>query len=147
MITITKSDDWDSALAVHLMSMGGADFEQDDDMHLWIAWDGDQPVGFATLRVEGVYVYFAGCGVIPIARGQGIQKKLLKVRLTWGKRKKFRTAVSYTMAWNARSMNNLIACKFKTFQPEYKWASDDDDVVYWYKSLNPKETENKTKVI
>lgn len=136
-IKIVKSTNWDSAHAVHLMSMCGADFEQGEDMHLWLAWEGDQPVGFASVeefQEEGLtYSYFAGCGVIPHFRGQGIQKRLIRARLAWGTRRGHNKALSYTMHWNAKSINSLIKCGFKSYEPLEAYAGE--ELIYWFKSL------------
>lgn len=76
-------------------------------------------------------VYFNRCGVLPAFRGQGLQKKLIRVRQCKAKRLGFTTVVSDTN--EAASANNLIACGFRMFSPKLRWGLASS--TYWRKSL------------
>ncbi len=75
--------------------------------------------------------YLNSCGVRPTDRGQGLQKRLIRVRLRHAKAKGL-TSLTYTLADNCHSINNLIACGFKAYNPAYPWVGD-PNVVYWTK--------------
>lgn len=100
----------------------------------WVAWDGDKPVGFAGIRQlkDEPYAYLLRAGVLKSHRGLGIHKKLIKVRLNWAKRNPdIQGVLTYTVAWNIPSSNNLINAGFKLFKPGWAWVGT-KDVLYWY---------------
>lgn len=101
----------------------------------WIAYHRRTPVGFAclvpSLQIpDGVYLSRAG--VVPYARGHGIQRRLVRARLAWAKREGYNWAVSDTTD-NGPSANNLIACGFRLYTPgiPYSFAR----ALYWKKKL------------
>jgi len=136
-IKIVRSVEWDSAKAVHLMSMPADPFEFDDSTRLWLAWDDDQPIGYATLNVyndeDGPYGYLKGCGVIPIARGQGVQKRLLRAREAYLRRSGCHTSITDTVHDNPPSMCSLISMGYRPYIPGYEWK--EGYAVYWRKSF------------
>jgi GNAT superfamily N-acetyltransferase len=101
----------------------------------WVVYnDEGEPVAFAGARpveVGSKMIYLCRCGVVPEYRGRGLQKKLIRVRLRYARKAGFKTAVTDT-ADNVPSANNLIACGFTMYTPEYKWALDSQ---YWWKDL------------
>jgi RimJ/RimL family protein N-acetyltransferase len=103
----------------------------------WIARDGNgDPVGFAGLYIEN-HDYGQGmlcrAGVIESARGQGLQRCLIKVRERKARHLDLTRLTTYTADINVSSMNNLIACGYRTYQPTKGWASA--GFVYWAKQL------------
>lgn len=93
---------------------------------LWFAWEtgGDEPVAFASLwpsqRVEGGG-YLARAGVLPSARGAGLQRRLIKAREKQAKLKGWHVLFSDVDPINAHSLNNLFACGFRAFAPSDPW--------------------------
>jgi GNAT superfamily N-acetyltransferase len=101
----------------------------------WVARDGaGKPVAYAGARpmrsVPGG-CWLSRCAVVAEARGAGLQRRLLRVRLAWARRHGLTEAYTYTVPGNAPSMNNLIRCGFRTYVDDYCG----DGVVYWVKSL------------
>jgi GNAT superfamily N-acetyltransferase len=101
----------------------------------WLAYHRRTPVAFACLcpseqTPQGVYL--GRCGVTHAARGKGVQRKLIRVRLAWAKRHGYKWAVSDTTD-NVPSANNLIACGFRLYTPKvlYSFAR----ALYWRKRL------------
>lgn len=103
--------------------------EADDQLpvgDLWFAWetDVDMPVAFASLwpsqRVDGAG-YLARAGVLPAARGCGLQKRLIRVREKEAKLKGWHVMFSDVDPSNAQSMNNLFACGYRAFVPSDPW--------------------------
>ena len=101
----------------------------------WIAYHRRTPVGFACLAPSQQIpdgVYLGRCGVVPLARGGGIQRRLVRARLAWAKRQGYRWAVSDTTD-NEPSANNLISCGFKLYTPPIPYSFS--RALYWKKKL------------
>ena len=105
--------------------------------HWWIAYDNNnEPKAFGGAKIQkhnkGVYLCLSG--VLPEARGQGIQKKLIQARIKWARKQNVPAVHTYTAPFNLASSNNLISCGFKLFEPNTKWGLKDS--LYWVKYLN-----------
>jgi GNAT superfamily N-acetyltransferase len=101
----------------------------------WLAYHRHTPIAFACLcpsQQIPLGIYLGRCGVTPAARGKGVQRKLIRVRLAWAKRHGYKWAVSDTTD-NVPSANNLIACGFKTYEPTVRYSFA--RAVYWKKRL------------
>lgn len=101
----------------------------------WIAFADELPVAFAAVRPTGTpgVWYLCRAGVIPTARGQGLQKRLIRVRLLAAKAAGASAVVTDTRPNNCASSNSLIAAGFRTYNPATRWACDDS--IYWRKEL------------
>lgn len=90
---------------------------------LWIVSGEEMKLGF-----------LCRSGVLPLARGNGLQKKLIRCRVSHARRKGCSTAISYTMYHNHPSSNSLIREGFTLYEPEYEYAGR--EVLYWRKDLD-----------
>lgn len=72
--------------------------------------------------------YLCRAGVVPSSRKQGIQKKLIRVRIKKAKVLKMKWLVTDTYD-NPASSNNLISCGFKLFNPSVPWGAE--GTLYW----------------
>lgn len=88
-------------------------------------------VGYACLRLveNESLVYLSRAGVTHKHRGNGLQRRLIRVRVAYGRRLG-RGAITYTVHANPKSVNNLIACGFRYYEPQNAWAGR--DMLYWY---------------
>jgi len=106
-----------------------------DSSTWWVAYLGDRAVAFAGARVcktDLKLVYLSRCGVLPAARGLGLQRRLIRCRIAWARRQAGRKAViTYTLAHNHHSSNNLIRCGFRLY--DGKWIAA--DALYWWLDL------------
>jgi GNAT superfamily N-acetyltransferase len=101
----------------------------------WIASDTSGDVAFAGLTRTISWTdcgYLCRAGVVPDARGQGLQKKLIHVRARQAKTFGWKWLVTDTR-FNPASANSLIACGFKMFEPSQPWGCK--DTLYWRKKL------------
>ena len=89
------------------------------------------PVAFAGLVRSSRWSdcgYLCRAGVVPNCRGQGIQKRLIQVRVRQARALKWNWLVTDTYE-NPASANSLIAKGFKMFDPTKPWGAD--KTLYW----------------
>jgi len=72
--------------------------------------------------------YLIRCGVVPDMRGQGLQKKFIRVRVRQAKTLKMNWVITSTYD-NPASANSLISCGFKMFNPTKPWMAK--HTSYW----------------
>jgi len=94
--------------------------------HWWLLMDGGLAVGFASLEI---YYYLVGwpaflslSGIIPMYRGQGLQKKLIRVRERMARKIDCGRIVTYSSYDNYASANNLINCGYRLYLPQKEWG-------------------------
>jgi GNAT superfamily N-acetyltransferase len=105
----------------------------------WLAFacDGARAVaGFCWLKpteaAPTTIAYLARAGVLLPHRGQGLQRRMVRVREGLARRAGFRTVVTDTTD-NPASSNSLIACGYRIYRPPEPWAFNHS--IYWYKDL------------
>lgn len=101
----------------------------------WVATQDNQPVGFGGLTKTMSWAdagYLCRSGVLAHARGQGLQKRLLKVREAKARELGWNWLVTDTTD-NPASANSLIACGFKMFLPSNPWGNP--TACYWRKAI------------
>lgn len=100
----------------------------------WLAWAKKEPIAYVGLQVSDLPA-FAGLGwiprtgVLPEWRGGGLQKRLTRQALLWARSRGLRGVVTYTVH-NPASANSLIACGFRSYEPEGQWAAE-KEAAYW----------------
>jgi GNAT superfamily N-acetyltransferase len=102
----------------------------------WVVWYKGKAVGYAGAKVLGSQglVYFVRSGVVPYARGKGMQEALIQARINWARKQpKVTSLITYTLFSNHPSSNNLIKRGFELYTPEDNWVGD--DVLYWMLEL------------
>lgn len=101
------------------------------DGYWWIASKDDVDCGFSGLIHSPWWadcVMLVRCGVVPMFRGQGLQKKFIRVRIRQAKALKMNWIVTSTFD-NPASSNSLISCGFKLFNPRKPWMCE--NTLYW----------------
>lgn len=102
----------------------------------WIAYEGSEPVGFAGLaraRSNIGYGYLVRTGVLPQHRGQGLQRRFVKLRERFARNEGMKGLITDTTD-NVVSSNNLAASGFRLFTPRTPWAFRDS--LYWKKDFS-----------
>lgn len=97
----------------------------------WMATRDGNPVGYAGIMQAASTPdggYLARAGVMPAARGEGLQKRLIRLRLRYAKAQGWRTVVTDTCD-NPASANSLIACGARMFNPDSPWGLPRS--LYW----------------
>lgn len=100
----------------------------------WVAYDDAGPCAFGGVRRIGSRAYLRRAGVLPRARGMGIQLRLIRVRVRYARSLGCSEVVTYTMPGNAASMRSLIRAGFMPTR-DYRYVGS--DVVYW--SVGPED--------
>lgn len=104
----------------------------------WTVWANKEPVAYAGLRVcIAKYNVGAGflcrVGVMPDHRGHGLQKRLLRVREKAARKLGLRKLVTYCVPWNYASINSLIGCGYRVYEPGSKYGGT--GAIYLEKNL------------
>lgn len=118
-----------------LTFFGDAPVPDTDIGHWWLVTHDGQPVAFALL-VPSSYGpgvgYLKRAGVVSDHRGHGLQRRLIRVRELRARRNGWHLIVTDTTE-NPASANTLIACGYRLFEPEVRWAWPHS--LYWKKEL------------
>jgi GNAT superfamily N-acetyltransferase len=77
-------------------------------------------------------IYLCRVGVLPIARGGGLQRRFIRCRERWGRRLGYRHAVTDTN--DVASMRNLIRCGYLPFDPKAPWGRSTS--TYWRRRIS-----------
>jgi predicted acetyltransferase len=103
----------------------------------WLAIDEDgKAVGFAGMRSSDRWqqtMYLCRAGVLPKYRGQGIQKRLIRVRLIKARSFGNTHAITDCTTENPASARSLIATGFRPYWPQIPWALPHS--IYWIRKL------------
>jgi len=75
-------------------------------------------LAYGAIELLNDHWLLCGAGVLPEARGRGIQRLLIQARLKYAMANRADLPVhSYTIPMNSHSINNLIAEGFRSFAP------------------------------
>ena len=101
----------------------------------WIAYDADEPIGFGGVVLDHRWLdcgYLCRCGILKGYRGQGLQKRFLRVREAYAKKMGWKWLITNTYN-NYASANSLISLGFKLYEPTTRiWAKG---TLHWRKKL------------
>ena len=105
--------------------------ERIEESAWWVGWDDTIPVAYGGARYipEAKAVFLSRAGVLWEARGQGLQKKLIALRVKWARTTGATKVITYTHPENVVSSNNLIRSGFELYNPEWKWEGP--TFLYW----------------
>jgi GNAT superfamily N-acetyltransferase len=101
----------------------------------WVATKDGRDIGFAGLVRSVSWTncgYLCRAGVVASARGRGLQKKFIRVRIRQAKALGWDWLITDTTD-NPASANSLIATGFKLFQPTKPWGFK--HTLYWRRKL------------
>jgi GNAT superfamily N-acetyltransferase len=108
-----------------------------DRGHWWIAYaECGKPVGFAGIVRSTRWTdtgYLCRAGVLDGFTGHGLQKRLIKVRLTQARKLGWNWCITDTTD-NPASSNSLISCGFRVYTPANPWSFK--NAIYWKYKVN-----------
>lgn len=107
-----------------------------DVLNKHTAWWAFGELAFCGIRrtSEPGLAFMVRAGVIPVARGLGLQRRMIYTRLRWAKAQGFTNVCTYTVPDNTPSANNLIRCGFRLYDPPERWAGP---MLYWHREIKP----------
>lgn len=107
-VTIRETDDLDAVKALDALCFP-SDYREDfADQWMWLATIDDEPVGFSCYKVVGDEAHITRMGVIPLARGMGIQRRLAITAVVAARRAGLRLLETYVRADNIPSLRSLL---------------------------------------
>lgn len=135
--SVRQSYDADLARYLHAKIFPTDEWYDKDSSIYWIVWDNyKRPVGFCMLSpCDDEIVFLSRAGLLSEARGKRLHTRMLTTREKWAKKLGFKKIITYTLITNIRSSYNLQKAGYFLYEPEYKYASDDNDVLYWIKEI------------
>ena len=111
-----------------------------DDCWWWTVEDRGETIAFAGLRPcqepsNAGLAYLIRAGVRRTHRGRGLQCELIRARVRMARRHGIHELVTYVMAYNVASANNLISCGFKLYRPAKPQDWGGKTALYFRKPL------------
>jgi GNAT superfamily N-acetyltransferase len=106
--------------------------------HWWLAYAIDERrelAGFCGLTptfADPAIGYLKRAGVLRPHRGQGLQRRFVRVREAKARRLGMHSIITDTSD-NPSSANNLISCGYRMYSPEHPWGFT--HTCYWTKTL------------
>ncbi len=92
----------------------------------WIVWDEDNnPVAYCGVVIYEDFAVHKRSGVLRLARGHGLQRKMLRLRERFAKKAGCTSICTYVSIENPHSANNLIKCGYLVYNPEWRWGGDE----------------------
>lgn len=140
-VKIKQSRDLQVLFGLHLKTFPQDEWEDPEDTTYWIAYQSGAasggpageltPVGFCSVKDVGdKTLYLTRVGVLPEARGQGLQRHLMKAARRWAKRRGYTTMITYTLVTNYPSITNMIRDGWNLYDPTFPWVGSE---VFYYR--------------
>jgi GNAT superfamily N-acetyltransferase len=109
--------------------------EKIDHAWWWVARLGGEPVAYAGLLAQdgGAKAFLCRAGVLPQARGGGLQRRLLRAREAHARRVGVPRLYTYTSVFNFASTNSLLAAGYR---PYFADVAEGNAFVYYQKMLD-----------
>lgn len=134
------ASDEDIADIIHHFNRQTEDFpplteDELDGGFWWLAYLNQEPVAFAGMVPSKQWHnvgYFKRAGVDPKHRGNGLQIRLMRVRINKARKLGYSHLISECTN-TIYSANNFIKTGFKIYEPSRPWAFKSS--IYWIKTL------------
>lgn len=117
---IKKIDDTDAMREIHKLAFSG-DRWPGDDHEFWVAFDEHGAIaGFAAaVLLTAECVFLSRSAVTVQAKGSGLHRKMIDVRMKWARSERARLVVTHVSQYNYPSMINLLRAGFKFAEREH----------------------------
>lgn len=111
-------------------------FGSEHGVHWWIVRDvGDGVLaGYCGIVLSHAdRGFLCRAGVMPHARGNGLQRRMIRARERFARTQGWTRLVTYTHFTNTSSANNLIACGYRLYTPDAAWGGS--SALYFWRDL------------
>ena len=129
--TLRRSTNIALCRSLHEVTLYGSPFETPEDGNVyWVLWQAGEPLGFCSVRASIIpgCAFLSRAGVLPGARGNNYQRRMIRARVAWAREEGYASAISWAHATNVPSLRSLVREGFLPWTPPV--ALDDSDVVY-----------------
>lgn len=100
------------------------DIKLNENNHWWLAFQSGEPVASGGIsHYSGSVWFLCRAGVLPQARGQGLQKRLIRKRLAWARANDVSRVITYTMWDNVPSMKSLVRAGLAPYHADYTYGT------------------------
>lgn len=102
----------------------------------WLLHHSGRKVGFCALHplpYEPSVCFLARAGILQAHQGNGLQKRMINVRVRHAQAQGFSHVLTYAWIRNPQSISNLIKTGFKMYEPATYWAGD--EMLYFIKDI------------
>lgn len=133
--SIRRTEDEQTVYALHLLIFPCDEWEPSDAY--WLVRDEHgEPVGFCSTKYLAAEktVFFSRAGLLPRARGNGLQRRMIQVRERWAASIEAEAIVTYVVYGNNSSLANLLKRGYLLYEPARSWAGE---VHYFQKTIPP----------
>lgn len=120
MIRIRRTDNTAEIAELDRLYISGtplSDVELEDSQW-WIAEEHNIVLGFCGARIVNDECFLIRSAVCVGARGRGLQKRFIRLRIRWARAQGVSRAHTYVHVTNIPSMRSLINCGFRPFKYE-----------------------------
>lgn len=117
---------------LHRRTLPNDEFPRWGDSTWWLCWCDGEAVGFCGVRLRYSMAYLIRAGVLHAHRGQGLQRRMIRVRERAAKREGYHWVYSTTYM-NPASSNSLIRHGYRQYWPNEPWGAD--GTAYWQKEI------------
>ena len=126
-MSVTLRRAWSSEDETADLALDRALFPNDEPVTiahaLWIAEDErGLPVGFCAAKNTLGYAFLLRAAVTEGANGQGLQRRMIRVREAWARKQGAKRIITYVSHANAPSLVNLIRCGYRFYTPTTLYA-------------------------
>ena len=126
MITLRKTHDWFTIKALHDEIFPSDDFDENVERNAaWLIRNHTAVIGFCMARPlssDPATLFLSRAGLISKARGKGLQKRMIRVRVAYARKNGFKKVITYVHRDNIQSAVNLEKCRFRLYAPAEDWA-------------------------
>lgn len=123
--TIRRTEDVRAVEALNTLIFPADDW--DDSEANWLVRDETGTlVGFCSARkVKGEETAFLSrAGLFPLARGAGLQRRMISIRERWAIQQGVTNVITYVMPDNHSSLVSLIKKGYRIYNPAWRYAGD-----------------------
>ncbi len=127
---LERTDDKAKVQALHTLCMPEDSYDLSGQ--LWICHDETgTPVAFCSARevVEEDCVFLSRSGVLPLANGNRLQRRMIQARVQWAKEVGATMCITYVKYDNHASIVNLLRSGFRLYFPQWRYGGD----VHYFK--------------
>ena len=122
MVRIRRTEDLQAVHELDRITFPGdkPTLEKEATHEWWLAEDAGGPVGFLGLHLGSSSASITRVGVVGSARGNGLQKRLMRTAIQFARRRGIARVCTYVMATNIPSLRSLLAVGFKPYRTTTK---------------------------